>query len=99
MTSMFDAIVGVSAPTRLVTTATIGVVVGVLTLVLSTWQVALLLSWMVGSAVFVVWMWLTMWPMNGEATARHASFEDAGRTATDVSVLVAAVASLGAVGV
>jgi uncharacterized membrane protein len=95
---MFDSIVGVSATTRLVTSLVIGVVVGALTVVLGTWEVGLLVGWMTAAAVFGVWMWVTMWPMDAEATAGHALGQDAGRTATDLAVLVAAVASLGAVG-
>jgi len=95
---MLDAIVGVSATTRLVTSLVVGVVVGALAIVLGTWQVGLLVGWMAASAVFGAWMWFTMWPMDAEATAEHALRQDAGRTATDLAVLVAAVASLGAVG-
>jgi uncharacterized membrane protein len=95
---MLDAIVGVSASTRLVTSLVVGVVLGALAVVLGTWQVGLLMGWMAASAVFGAWMWFTMWPMDGRATAEHALRQDAGHTATDLAVLVAAVASLGAVG-
>jgi len=88
----------VSARTRLVTSSAVGVGAGVLTGVLGAWPVSLLAGWMAASAVFVAWMWSTMGPMDGDATARHSLREDAGRTATDVAVLAAAVASLGAVG-
>ena len=87
-----------SARSRLLAALAIGVVVGLLTGVLGRWQVGLLAGWMAGASVFIAWMWATMWPMDSEATARHALREDAGRTTTDVAVLVAAVASLGAVG-
>ena len=93
-----DSIVGVSATTRLITSSVIGVVVGALTVVLGTWEVGLLVGWMTAAAVFGAWMWFTMWPMDAESTAGHALGQDAGRTVTDLAVLVAAVASLGAVG-
>jgi uncharacterized membrane protein len=61
------------------------------------WNVALLLGWMTGTALFTAWIWLTIWPLGHEETAAHAVREDAGRAVSDVVVLVASVASLGAV--
>ena len=95
---MRAALLEVSARTRLVTSLMVGLAVGVLTGVMGAWQFGLLVGWMAASAVFVAWMWATIWPMDGESTARHALREDAGRTATDVGVVAAAVASLGAGG-
>jgi uncharacterized membrane protein len=92
-------LVNVSARTRLLTSLAIGLVVGVLIAVLGSWQVALLAGWMAAAAVFVSWMWSTMWPMDSDATARHALREDAGRPGTDAAMLAAAVASLGAVAI
>jgi uncharacterized membrane protein len=88
----------VSARGRLFASLAIGAAVGVASGVLGSWQVGLLIGWMAAAAVFVTWMWSTMWPMDAEETARHAVREDAGRTATDAAVVAAAVASLGAVG-
>jgi uncharacterized membrane protein len=95
---MWATFVNVSARNRLLASLAIGLVVGVLTAVLVTWQVGLLVGWMATAIVFVAWMWATIWPMDPEETAGHALREDAGRTATDVTVAAAAVASLGAVG-
>jgi uncharacterized membrane protein len=92
------ALLNVSARARLFASLVVGLLVGVATGVVGTWQVGLLLGWMTAAAVFVLWMWSTMWPMDSDATARHALRQDAGRTATDAGVTVAAVASLGAVG-
>lgn len=61
------------------------------------WQYGVLLGWMGGAAVFVAWMWISIWPMGASATAAHAVRDDPGRTTSDLLVLVAAVASLGAV--
>jgi uncharacterized membrane protein len=94
---MWSAFVDVSARTRLATSFVIGLAVCAVTGVLRTWQLGLLVGWMAAAATFVAWMWSTMWPMDAEATARHALRGDAGPTATDVGVVVAAVASLGAV--
>jgi uncharacterized membrane protein len=53
---------------------------------------------MAGAAVFIAWTWITLWPMDAYSTARHASREDPGRALTDGLVLLAAFASLIAVG-
>jgi uncharacterized membrane protein len=80
---------GVAAP--------IGILVGVGVGVIQGWTIGLLLGWMTAGAVFVAWMWICIWPMDPASTARHAVREDPGRASTDVVVLIAAVASLGAV--
>lgn len=95
---MWSSALDVAARTRLLSTAAFGVVVGVPTALLVQWQMGLLLAWMAASGLFIVWVWATIWPMDAAATAAHANREDAGRTATDVVVIAAAVASLGAVG-
>jgi len=63
------------------------------------WHYSVLLGWMMGAAVFVAWMWITIWPMDAPTTAKHAVREDPARAAADVVVLMAAVASLAAVAV
>jgi uncharacterized membrane protein len=75
-----------------------GVAAGTGVAIPADWQYGLLVGWMVGQAVFVTWTWLTLWPMDAEATAQHAVREDPGRALTDVLVVLAAVASLVAVG-
>lgn len=57
-----------------------------------------LAGWDLAAAVFAVWTWRSIWPMDAGQTARHAAREDPSRTATDLFLLVAAVASLLAVG-
>jgi uncharacterized membrane protein len=89
---------GVAATVRAVTSIVAGVVVGIVVSVPMNWQNGLLIGWMAGTAVFVAWMLLTIWPMDAPSTARHAVREDPGRALTDVVVVLAAVASLVAVG-
>lgn len=88
------------APTwvRLVVAGIVAVVVGIAAAVPLTWQYGLLLGWMSAAAVFVVWSWVSMWPMDEHATAARARREDPGRAVGDVIVLSAAVGSLAAVG-
>ena len=88
------------APTwvRLVVAGVVAVVVGIGAAVPLTWQYGLLLGWMSAAAVFVTWSWVSMWPMDEQATAARARHEDPGKAIGDVIVLSAAIGSLGAVG-
>ena len=61
------------------------------------WPFAPPIGWITGGAVYLVWMWITLWSMDAPTTAKHAVREDPGRAAMDVLVLTAAVASLAAV--
>jgi len=63
------------------------------------WRYGLLIGWMVGATIFVCWTLRTVWPMNSAQTAMHARRDDPARGTLDVSVLIAAVASLGAVAI
>jgi uncharacterized membrane protein len=77
----------------------LGAVVLVVTLVLGTsWPVALTGSWGVVALVIVVSVWIRIYPMNAEQTKAHARAEDFSRPTSDLVVLVASVASLGAIG-
>ena len=89
---------GAAASVRLWSALALGVVVGVATSVPGTWQYGLLIGWMSAAGLFVAWMWFTIWPMNNRETAEHATCDDPGRASSDVIVVVAAIASLGAVG-
>ena len=76
----------------------VGVVVGLAVSIPGTWRYGVMLGWICGAAVFLVWVWVTIWPMNPDRTAAYASGENPGRAATEVVMLGAAVASLLAVG-
>jgi uncharacterized membrane protein len=89
---------GVGARVRLWSALALGVAIGVAVSVPGTWQYGLLLGWMSAAALFVAWTWFTIWPMNNRETAQHATRDDPGRASSDVIVVLAAVASLGAVG-
>lgn len=58
---------GVSAGTRLVTSFVVGVAAAWVLTVLATWRVGLLVGWMAAAALFVAWMWLTIWRMDAAA--------------------------------
>ena len=75
-----------------------GLIGGVVTGVVGAWGYAPLVGWDVAALVFTVWVWLSIGSMGTSATASHATREDPGRAASDLLVVFAAVASLGAVG-
>lgn len=57
-----------------------------------------LLGWDVGALVYVGWTLGTTLRLDAEATARLASAEDPNRTALDLTMVVASIVSLAAVG-
>ena len=70
----------------------------VVTLVLGTaWPVALTSSWGVVALVIVCSVWSRIGTMDAEQTKANARAEDFSRPTSDVAVLVASVASLGAI--
>ena len=62
------------------------------------WPFAALVGWDVLAAVFVVRIWLTIWPRDPRSTASHAVREDPGRPIVDLLLVGASVASLVGVG-
>lgn len=89
---------GAAASVRLWSSLALGAAVGVAISLPGMWQYGLLIGWMSAAGLFVGWMWFTIWPLNNRQTEQHATRDDPGRASSDVIVLVAAVASLGAVG-
>jgi len=85
--------------TRLVISAAIGLVAGVLTAVFGSWIYAPSVGWDVVALVFTSTVWFGIWPMSAETTARRATREDTSRATADVLTLLAAVASLVAVAI
>ncbi len=61
-------------------------------------SLALLLGWVVTTAVYLAWIWLTVRARGAEETAEHAAAIDPDRLTTDWLLVVSAVASLVAVG-
>ena len=78
--------------------AGVGVLVGVGLLLTGAARYAPSVGWDVAVAVLLIWLWFTVWPMDTEATAAHATREDPTRAITDAILLAAAVISLAAVG-
>jgi uncharacterized membrane protein len=75
-----------------------GTIVLVVALVLGAdWPVALTSSWGVGALVIILVVWIRIYPMNAEQTKTNARSEDFSRQTADLAVLIASVASLGAI--
>jgi uncharacterized membrane protein len=62
-------------------------------------RAAPLVGWDILALVFCGWVWSSVWRLDAESTARHASQEEPSRGPTDLALLGAAIASLIAVGV
>jgi uncharacterized membrane protein len=88
----------ISARTQLIASGVVGLVAGVAVGLLSDPAHAPLIAWDIAAAVYLVWVWATIWPMDAERTERLAEHQDPTRTAADVVLLSAAVVSLVAVG-
>jgi uncharacterized membrane protein len=84
--------------TRLAVTLGAGLVVAVASGLTIGWSYAPLAGWDVAALLFVGWVWLTIRRMDPAESAAHATREDPGRALNDLILLVAAVASLVAVG-
>ena len=82
---------------RLVVSAVVGVLVGVVTWLLGGALFAPALAWDAAAAVLLAWTWRIIWPLDADDTAAHATREDPSRATSDALLLGAAVASLGAV--
>jgi len=89
----------VSTLQRLLVAGPAGVVAGLAAGFAWNWRYGLLAGWMVAGLLFVTWTLLTIWPLGPAETARHALRDDPGRGTLDLLVLLAAVASLGAVAI
>jgi uncharacterized membrane protein len=86
-----------SAPTRILVSAAMGLVVGVAVSFFTLPQGAALIGWDVTAATFVVGAWLSVWHLDPATTMRRATRLDPSRRLADLVMLSAGVASLTAV--
>jgi uncharacterized membrane protein len=84
---------------RLAVSAAAGIVAGVISGMLGSWEYGPTVGWVVAAVVFCGWVWLAIWPMSAQDTASHATAEDPNRPTGDLVMLGASVASLAAVGI
>ena len=81
----------------LVVALVVGVLAAAATVVAGDWIYAPAIGWDATAVVFCSLVWMVIWPMSAEDTAQRATEEDPSRANTDLLVLSASVASLGAV--
>jgi uncharacterized membrane protein len=75
-----------------------GVLGAVVVALLGPWWLIPLIAWVLAALAYVVWMWLSIWPLGPEETAREARREDLGRASTDIVLLSASLVSILALG-
>jgi uncharacterized membrane protein len=75
----------------------VAVVVGSVVTSWDTWELGLVVGWGAACLLYVSWVWLLIGRMDAASTAEHARREDPARGVSDLLILVASVASLGAV--
>jgi uncharacterized membrane protein len=87
-----------STTTHLGGAGLVGLLGGAVMGFVSGWKFAALVGWDVMAAVFVVWIWVLIWPRGPGDTAKHAVREDPARPIADLLLVGASVASLVGVG-
>ena len=87
-----------SARTKLIVSFGAAVAAGTAAAVAGAGRAAPLVGWDILAAVYCGWVWFTVWPLDAQATASHATREEPSRELADLVLLGAAVASLAAVG-
>jgi uncharacterized membrane protein len=75
----------------------LGLVGGVVAALTVSPGISVLVGWDIAVIVYLVWVWVSIRTLDAERTAQVAASEDDTRTATDLVLLSAAVASLAAV--
>lgn len=75
----------------------VGIAAWLITGLLGEWSFSRIVGWAAACVTYVTWIWLSIGRMNPEATASHATGDDPARPVTDLLVLIASLASLGAI--
>ncbi len=88
----------VLARTKFVTAIAAGLAAGLAVSLAGQSEFGPLVGWDVATLVYLVWVWVLIWPMDAEETARHAVRNEPTRTVTEVVLLLASTASLVSVG-
>jgi uncharacterized membrane protein len=83
----------VPARTRVMVAFVTGIIASASAGPFAPWQVAALIGWDVASLVFLLWVWSSVWGLDGETTASVSTAGDSRSTA-DIVLIAASVASL-----
>jgi uncharacterized membrane protein len=84
---------------RLIAMVLAGIVVGGTSALLGAKADAPVMGWDAACVTYVVWSWATVRRLDDDQTRRHATKEDPTRASTDVLLIVASIASLGAIAI
>ena len=87
-----------SSSTRLFVALLVGIAAAIIGLLNHIGSISLLIGWEVAVLTLIIWVWAITWPMDHKRTAEFARREDPGRVGVDILLILASVASLGAVG-
>jgi uncharacterized membrane protein len=87
-----------SAGAQIGGSAAVGTALALPIAALTRWGLAPLVAWDIAAFTYLLWVWLTIWGMDAEATAEAAVPEDPTRAASDLLTIGAALISLVAVG-
>jgi uncharacterized membrane protein len=87
-----------SSSIRLIVALLAGIVAACIGLSTHIGDVSILIGWEVAVITFVTWVWFIIWPMDHKRTSEYAQREDPGRVGVDILLILASLASLGAVG-
>jgi uncharacterized membrane protein len=87
-----------SSTIRLIVALIIGIAVALTGLFIGAGLISILIGWEVAVIIFILWIWLIIWPMDHHRTEDFAQREDPGRVGVDILLILASIASLGAVG-
>ncbi len=82
---------------RLLSSSLVGIAVGAVSGLATTWQLATLAGWDATATLLVSWIWLNVARMDADATREFATREDSSRGSTRVLLLLASSTSLGGV--
>jgi uncharacterized membrane protein len=86
------------AGTRVAAAGLVGLLTGTLAGMLVGWDYAVSLGWCCAAAVFLVWTWMIIGPMDGSMTTAHATSEDPTKQMARLVMIGSCVAALGGVG-
>jgi uncharacterized membrane protein len=82
---------------RVLVSLAVGLCAAAIVSALGALALAPLVCWIVATSVVLAWVWHISWPLGSEGTKQLAEAETKASRSTDAAVLIAAVASLGAV--
>jgi uncharacterized membrane protein len=87
-----------TASARLAGVIAIGIIVGIFAGVFISWAIAPLVAWDVAAIIYMATVWLRVRKFDASMVRKHALREDPSRASADIILIIASVASLGAVG-